>query len=132
MKIFFIKFINTTVFISCFIMSYNALAQQQIVKPINDDVARLLEKRDFNEENDIGRRELIVSEDMALQLAELYIKNFYDESVSNDKPYIIADNGTEWVVQGQLPKDPIQILGGTFLIIISKIDGKVLAITHNR
>lgn len=130
---YFINFIKTTVLILCFMMSYNVFAQQPVITPINSYAAELLEGRNLEEENDLSKKNLIQSQEMALQIAEIYAESFYGKNeVSHQKPYLIADNKTEWIICGQLPKKPIQRMGGTFLIVISKADGRVIVITHNR
>lgn len=121
--IYFIVFLIIT-------SSYNAYAENELIIPANDYAAELLEDRYLDEHNDIGKDNLVDSKEMALELAEFYIKNYYGEKVANlEKPYLIADNKTEWIVTGQLP--PMYV-GGTFLIVISKADGKVIGLMHDR
>lgn len=63
----FIKHIKTIAFIFCFLMTHVAYAQKIIVTLVDGYAARLLEGRDFEEENDIGTKELVSSKAMALQ-----------------------------------------------------------------
>lgn len=127
----FIKHIKTIAFIFCFLMTHVAYAQKIIVTPVDGYAARLLEGRDFEEENDIGTKELVSSKAMALQLAKIYVANLYGErAATSEKPYAIIDNGNEWLISGQ--HDAIRVVGGVFFIVISKNDGKVIAIMHGR
>ena len=44
---------------------------------------------------------LVSSENMALELAEIYIKNVYGDTVSiNQKPYRIIEEKDVWIVNG--------------------------------
>ena len=72
---------------------------------------------------------LVSSENMALELAEIYIKNVYGDTVSiNQKPYRIIEEKDVWIINGAPP----QALGGNFHIVISKKDGRVEKITHSK
>ena len=72
---------------------------------------------------------LVSSKNMALELAEIYIKNVYGDTVSiNQKPYHIIEEKDVWIVSGAPPK----ALGGNFHIVISKKDGRVEKITHSK
>ena len=72
---------------------------------------------------------LVSSENMALELAEIYIKNVYGNTVSiNQKPYRIIEEKDVWIINGAPP----QALGGNFHIVISKKDGRVEEITHSK
>jgi len=72
---------------------------------------------------------LVSSENMALELAEIYIKNVYGNTVSiNQKPYRIIEEKDVWIINGAPP----QALGGNFHIVISKKDGSVEKITHSK
>jgi hypothetical protein len=72
---------------------------------------------------------LVSSENMALELAEIYVKNVYGNTVSiNQKPYRIIEENDVWIINGAPP----QALGGNFHIVISKKDGRVEKITHSK
>ena len=72
---------------------------------------------------------LVSSKNMALELAEIYIKNVYGNTVSiNQKPYRIIEEKDVWIINGAPP----QALGGNFHIVISKKDGRVEKITHSK
>ena len=72
---------------------------------------------------------LVSSKNMALELAEIYIKNVYGDTVSiNQKPYRIIEEKDVWIINGASP----QALGGNFHIVISKKDGRVEKITHSK
>ena len=72
---------------------------------------------------------LVSSKNMALELAEIYIKNVYGDTVSiNQKPYRIIEEKDVWIINGAPP----QALGGNFHIVISKKDGRVEKITHSK
>ncbi|UYZ84271.1 YbbC/YhhH family protein [Entomomonas sp. E2T0] len=114
-------------------ISCSAYAQKSTVIPTNSYALELLDKRYLEENNEIGEKELVSSKVMALDLAEIYIKNYYGEKVANEqKPYLIADNQNEWIITGQILQQPILTAGGTFLIVISKTDGKVIGLMHDR
>lgn len=131
MNTYFVGHIKKIVFVLCFLMAQVTFAQKNVVTPVNNDAIRLLEGLNFEEENDLARKELVSSKAMALQLAEIYVANFYGEdTAASEKPYAIVDNGNEWLISGQ--HDAIQVVGGVFLIVISKKDGKVIALMHGR
>lgn len=118
------------------ITSYTAQAKEAIIKPVNNKVAKLLEGRELERDNHIGHirsKMLVNSEEMALELAEVYVKNFYSEGAANrQKPYLVVDNETEWVVAGQYVCYRLSPAGGLFFIVISKKDGKVIFLTQDR
>lgn len=114
-------------------VSCTAYAQKVTIIPTNSYASELLDKRYLEDNNEIGEKELVNSKEMALELAEIYVKHYYSEKTANmQKPYLIADNKTEWIITGQMLKYPEFTAGGTFLIVISKADGKVIGLMHDR
>ncbi len=56
---------------------------------------------------------------IALELAEIYVKNRYgQDAAEEEKPYEITELTTSWVVEGTIHSD--QIAGGVFIIEIGK------------
>lgn len=73
---------------------------------------------------------IVDSDNMAAQLAEVYIANIYGkEAAERQKPYLVSQANGYWQVKGVMQK---RQLGGTFEIHIAKDDGRVLLLTHSR
>jgi len=72
---------------------------------------------------------LVGNQQMAKDLAYIYIKNIYGENnAGNQKPYKVTDNLNGWKVEGKPPSTQ----GGNFTIIIAKKDGQVTELTHTK
>ncbi|PWR89053.1 hypothetical protein AZE12_00515, partial [Escherichia coli] len=79
-----------------------------------------------------GKDEKIVkNKAIALELAEIYVKNRYgQDAAEEEKPYEITELTTSWVVEGTIHSD--QIAGGVFIIEIGKNDGRILNFGHGK
>ncbi len=73
----------------------------------------------------------INSSQVAKKEAEVVWMEIYGESIKTKKPYeVLFDEANQvWLVQGTLPKN---IDGGVPYMLIQKLDGKVLAIWHDK
>ena len=73
---------------------------------------------------------LVSTEKMAAELAEVYIGNIYGKhAAASQKPYSVIETESHWEVKGVMQKP---LLGGIFEIHIAKEDGKVLLLHHSR
>lgn len=71
----------------------------------------------------------VPDESTAIQIAEAAVKAQYgDKTVSNEQPFHARLYGETWIVKGTL--HPQGALGGTAVVKISKLDGKILFMTH--
>jgi hypothetical protein len=71
---------------------------------------------------------IIKSKEMAIQIAEIYLKGIFGPDViENEKPFEVYKYNGYWLIAGTLPKEWV---GGTVVIIISQKTGQVLAIEH--
>ncbi|AVR96801.1 NTF2 fold immunity protein [Pseudoduganella armeniaca] len=73
---------------------------------------------------------IVHSEKMAAELAEVYIANIYGQKAAErQKPYLVTQVDGYWQVIGGMHK---RQLGGTFEIHIAKDDGSILQLIHSR
>lgn len=70
--------------------------------------------------------------DVAKKIAEaVWIPIYGKEHIEAEKPFqAVLTNNEVWVVQGSLPKR--HTLGGTAYIEISKLDGRIVRVTHGK
>lgn len=110
------------VMISWFVFTYNTWAQ------CNDNIKMM---RKYESEEKYTVRNLVKNKVIALELAEIYVKERYGHDVSEEeKPYKINELPTSWVVEGTIQSD--KIAGGVFIIEIGKSDGRILNFGHSR
>lgn len=71
--------------------------------------------------------QLVKNEEMARNLAEIFIKNKYGTDLADRKPYNVRELEAEWEITGQGVKDinGAPLLGGSFKIKILKKNGGV-------
>ncbi|EDS6428364.1 hypothetical protein YY29_002717 [Salmonella enterica subsp. enterica] len=71
---------------------------------------------------------MVYNQNMASELAEIYVRNIYGRDVSeNEKPYNVRNENKYWVVTGTIaPKKA----GGVFVIEIKKDTGEVYTFSH--
>lgn len=87
--------------------------------------------REYGNEEKYTVRNLVKNKNVALDLAEVYVKNRYGKEASEEeKPYKITELPTSWVVEGTIESD--KIAGGVFIIEINKDDGRILNFGHSR
>lgn len=73
---------------------------------------------------------IVRTDEMAAELAEVYISNIYGKpAAERQKPYVVSQVDGYWQVKGVMQK---RQLGGTFEIHIAKEDGRILLLTHSR
>lgn len=73
---------------------------------------------------------VIKDKETAINVAEAMLFSIYSkENIVRQRPYESHLIDGYWVLNGTLPKGK---LGGTFLIIINSIDGKVIKLTHGK
>ncbi len=69
--------------------------------------------RKYESEGKYTVRNLVKNKAIALELAEIYVKNRYgQDAAEEEKPYEITELTTGWVVEGTIHSD--QIAGGGF------------------
>ncbi|EHA4962611.1 protein YhhH, partial [Escherichia coli] len=87
--------------------------------------------RKYESEGKYTVRNLFKNKAIALELAEIYVKNRYgQDAAEEEKPYEITELTTSWVVEGTIHSD--QIAGGVFIIEICKNDGRILNFGHGK
>jgi hypothetical protein len=65
----------------------------------------------------------------ALKIAEAVWLPIYGAEIYNKRPFTAKLKGDVWVVEGTLPED---MLGGVPLAEISRVDGRVIRVSHGR
>ena len=74
---------------------------------------------------------LIRNEELAIKIAEPYLFEKFGKSiVESERPYHIAYMDSCWVIEGA--DNDSEEKGGTFSIILSALDGKVVWIAHGK
>lgn len=87
--------------------------------------------RKYESEGKYTVRNLVKNKAIALELAEIYVKNRYgQDAAEEEKPYEITELTTSWVVEATIHSD--QIAGGVFIIEIGKNDGRILNFGHGK
>jgi hypothetical protein len=77
---------------------------------------------------------LVPDEQTAIKIAEAILFPIYGEkTIRSEKPYVVKLKDGKWRIEGSMPqsKSGEIILGGTFHIVISQRDGRVLEIGHD-
>ncbi|CTW52804.1 protein YhhH [Escherichia coli] len=110
------------VIVSLFVFTYNTWAQ------CNNNIKIM---RKYESEGKYTVRNLVKNKAIALELAEIYVKNRYgQDAAEEEKPYEITELTTSWVVEGTIHSD--QIASGVFIIEIGKNDGRILNFGHGK
>ncbi len=77
-----------------------------------------------------GKKEIISDSASAVEIAEIILFRIYGErNIKKQKPYEVYKIKHYWSIRGTLPRGS---LGGTFLIIMDAIDGRIIRITHGK
>jgi hypothetical protein len=75
-------------------------------------------------------RDVIPNEEVAKNIAEVILIPIYGAiAIERQKPFSVALEDDVWTVTGYLSKN---MLGGTFSILISKRDGRIVKIIHEK
>jgi hypothetical protein len=101
------------------------------VKFEGNDAAEYLQKLIIDDSlyNCCKEGKLIPNEEIAISIAENYLFNLFGKDVIlAEKPYRINNIKNCWVIAGTLPRKFTK--GGTFVIAINSLDGKVVGVTH--
>lgn len=81
-----------------------------------------------------SKTSILFSKELALKVAEVYLKSTYGSSKINEQMPLQIENYQDslWKISGTFyrPDSTQFYIGGCAEIILSKIDGKVLLITH--
>jgi hypothetical protein len=73
---------------------------------------------------------IIETPETAIKVAEPILFGIYGEkNITKQRPYKVSDFKDDYVIKGTLDRNSI---GGTFLIIIKKNNGKIIKITHGK
>jgi len=106
------------------------LTVEQKIKRVNSFKAlRLEQELPVFSEKDFPAEGLVKDEATAIKIAEIYWLNLYDSTIYRQKPFFaILINNKIWRVSGILQPD---YLGGTIVMDIQKIDGKVICIGYD-
>ena len=109
------------VIVSLFVFTYNTWAQCN----------NIIIMRKYECEGKYTVRNLVKNKAIALELAEIYVKNRYgQDAAEEEKPYKIMELPTSWIVEGTIESD--QIAGRVFIIEIGKNDGRILNFGHGK
>ena len=109
------------VIVSLFVFTYNTWAQCN----------NIIIMRKYECEGKYTIRNLVKNKAIALELAEIYVKNRYgQDAAEEEKPYEITELTTSWIVEGTIESD--QIAGRVFIIEIGKNDGRILNFGHGK
>ncbi len=85
------------VIVSLFVFTYNTWAQ------CNNNIKIM---RKYESEGKYTVRNLVKNKAIALELAEIYVKNRYgQDAAEEEKPYEITELTTSWVVEGTIHSD---------------------------
>lgn len=81
--------------------------------------------------NNVDNKRLIIGDSItAINVAESILFNLFGkDKIESQKPYEIYLIDKHWIVAGTLP---LNMKGGTFLIILDAKNSKVLEITHGK
>ncbi|QOL62652.1 hypothetical protein IMS36_01060 [Escherichia coli] len=110
------------VIVSLFVFTYNTWAQC-------NNIIKIMRK--YECEGKYTVRNLVKNKAIALELAEMYVKNRYGhDAAEEEKPYKIMELPTSWIVEGTIESD--QIAGRVFIIEIGKNDGRILNFGHGK
>ena len=72
---------------------------------------------------------LLKTQEAAIKHGEPFLfKAFGESQVLSEKPYIVTLNAGSWSIKGMLKKRK----GGTFLIIMDSVDGRIIKLTHGK
>jgi NTF2 fold immunity protein of polymorphic toxin system component len=73
---------------------------------------------------------LVSDQKMAIAIAEAVLFHVYGErTIREQRPYIVKHVRDKWIIDGAPP--PAGMAGGSFHIVISQRDGRILEITHD-
>lgn len=72
----------------------------------------------------------VPTQEVAIKIAEAVLFNIYgQEQIEAQRPYKVSQVEGNWVIEGTIsPKS----LGGTFTAKISKVDGRIVLVTHSK
>jgi len=82
-----------------------------------------------------ARKKYLISEDIAVKLAEMVFRENYGEAVlANQLPLTVRDRDEAWQVEGTFRQysslDLKDSEGGQIIIVIRKLNGEILDFTH--
>ncbi len=73
---------------------------------------------------------LVPDQKTAIAIAEAVLFRVYGEkAIRDERPYVVKHVRGKWIIDGAPP--PRGFAGGSFHIVISQRDGRVLEITHD-
>jgi hypothetical protein len=76
------------------------------------------------------RNGLVADQKTAIAIAEAVLFHVYGEkNIRDQRPYVVKHVRDKWIIDGAPP--PRGFAGGSFHIVISQRDGRVLEITHD-
>lgn len=72
----------------------------------------------------------VPDEKTAIRIAEAVLISIYGETqVNSERPFKAVLNGQVWTIKGTLPS---HLTGGTAVVKLSKHDGRILFLTHQK
>jgi hypothetical protein len=76
---------------------------------------------------------VVRSPKVAFGIAEAVLKEIYgDDQIERQKPFHVSLKNNVWYVKGSVTDDSGYVKGGVFEIEISKIDGKIIRVSHGK
>lgn len=83
------------------------------------------------EQSYIPPKGFVPDEQTAVRIAEAVLSPIYGaDQIAREKPFTAVLKGEVWTVEGHLPAS--QNRGGVALVEISKVDGRILRVTHGK
>jgi hypothetical protein len=74
---------------------------------------------------------LVPDKEAAVKIAEAILFPIYgEESIKKERPYNVSLKDGFWYVTGSMPKSEFPVAGGSFFIVISQWDARVIEIGH--
>ncbi|HEY8781231.1 MAG TPA: YbbC/YhhH family protein [Mucilaginibacter sp.] len=98
------------------------------VEVAKKELRQALSEKSSEEQSPV--KKIISNEKAAVAIAEpMLFKIYGKDDIISEKPYEIYLIDSYWVLSGTLPEG---MYGGTFLIILSAKDGRVIKLTHGK
>jgi|SRR5947209_3259398 len=83
------------------------------------------------EQSYVPPKGFVPDEQTAVRIAEAVLGPIYgEEQIARERPFTAVLKGEIWTVEGHLPAS--QNKGGVALAEISKLDGRILRVTHGK
>jgi hypothetical protein len=116
--------------IACLILLPLISLAQQNITAVNNLLRVEIKKALNDKTNQQVCCKVIPDKDIAVAVAEIILFKIYGrDQITSEKPYDVNLIDGYWRIEGSLPPDRV---GGTFLIILSAKNGRVIKLTHGK